>query len=113
MVKLEVCKEIMEDFEYRTGLLNNDREVCRYLWTDAFAVFNYLELYRQTAEQVYLSKACLLIDQVHNVLGCHREDDQREGWISGLDESEGINHPTIGGLRIGKELNERKKIPAI
>jgi hypothetical protein len=47
------------------------------------------------------------VDQVHHVLGQHREDDTRTGWISGLDDEAGEEHPTIGGLRIGKELNER------
>ena len=99
----------MDDFEYRTGLLNNDRKTCRYLWTDAFAVFNYLELYRQTDEQEFLSKARILIDQVHSVLGRHRLDDTRKGWISGLDEQSGQDHPTAGGLRIGKDSPERKQ----
>jgi hypothetical protein len=44
---------------------------------------------------------------VHNILGRHREDDSRTGWISGLDEREGEMHPTKGGLRIGKKMNER------
>jgi hypothetical protein len=48
-----------------------------------------------------------LVNQVHNVLGRHREDDSRTGWISGLDEEAGKMHPTKGGLRIGKDLNER------
>jgi hypothetical protein len=39
-------------------------------------------------------------------LGRHRGDDDRSGWISGLGEVEGAKHPTIGGLRIGKKLNE-------
>jgi len=41
------------------------------------------------------------------VLAHHREDDARTGWISGLDDKEGKNHPTVGGLRIGKQINER------
>ena len=49
-----------------------------------------------------------LVDQVHHTLGRHRDDDPRRGWISGLDEQEGKRHPTIRGLRIGKQLNERK-----
>jgi hypothetical protein len=48
-----------------------------------------------------------LVDQVHHVLGRHRGDDDREGWISGLDEEEGAKHPTVAGLRIGKKLKER------
>jgi hypothetical protein len=41
------------------------------------------------------------------VLGRHRDDDARRGWISGLDEADGERHPTRGGLRIGKKLPER------
>ncbi len=37
-----------------------------------------------------------------------RPDDSRRGWISGLGEAEGERHPTLGGLRIGKELPERR-----
>jgi hypothetical protein len=42
------------------------------------------------------------------VLGRHRHDDLRTGWISGLEEEEGRLHPTKGGLRIGKQLKERR-----
>ncbi len=80
----------------------------RYLWTDAFAVCNFLELYRQTGDGHYRHLASRLVDQVHAVLGRHRADDRRSGWISGLDEQEGAEHPAIGGLRIGKELKERR-----
>ena len=45
---------------------------------------------------------------MHHILGRHRDDDPRRGWISGLDDQEGERHPTIRGLRIGKRLNERK-----
>src|SRR5262249_31024527 len=77
----------------------------RYLWTDAFAVCNFLE--QRTGDQEYRGYATELIDQVHRVLGRFRYDDNRRGWISGLDEQEGRRHPTLGGLRIGKPLKER------
>jgi hypothetical protein len=48
------------------------------------------------------------VDQVHHVLGRHRSDEPRSGWISGLGDAEGEAHPTLGGLRIGKGLNERR-----
>jgi hypothetical protein len=51
--------------------------------------------------------ALQLVDQVHDTLGRHRGDDSRTGWISGLDEEQGKKHPTRGGLRIGKQLQER------
>lgn len=102
-----VIHEIMNEFAALTGL-TSDKAPQRYLWTDAFAVCNFLELYRQTKAERYRQLALRLVDQVHNVLGRHREDDPRTGWISGLDEQEGKSHPTIGGLRIGKKLNERR-----
>jgi len=96
----------MADFADSTGVsgITTPR---RYLWTDAFGVCNFLGLYRQTGEVRYLRFAEELVDQVHHILGCHRKDDPRHGWISGLPEEEGEHHPTRGGLRIGKMLNER------
>ena len=100
-------REIMIEFARETGLSRVLKSPRRYLWTDAFAVCNFLGLYYQTREETYLSLALRLVDQVHHTLGRHREDDSRSGWISGLDEEQGRKHPTRGGLRIGKELNER------
>jgi len=103
-----IVQDIMDDFAERTGLLAKGvAGACRYLWTDAFAVCNYLALYRQSGKEAYLHLALDLVDQVHEVLGRHREDDQRSGWVSGLDERGGRLHPTAGGLRIGKKLPER------
>jgi hypothetical protein len=72
----------------------------RYLWTDAFAVCNYIALGE-------LDLAAKLVDDVHRTLGRHRADDARRGWISGLSEPDGEAHPTRGGLRIGKPQPER------
>jgi hypothetical protein len=103
-----VVREIMTEFAGLTGLSPAGRvQPRRYLWTDAFAVCNFLGLYRQTRDEKYREFALGLVDQVHNLLGRHRDDDPRSGWISGLDEQEGRMHPTKGGLRIGKEMNER------
>ncbi len=98
----------MSDFAKLTGLLSAREVPRRYLWTDSFAVCNFVELYRQTGDNQYRRLALHLVDQVHNVLGRHRDDDPRTGWISDLDEQEGKMHPTRGGLRIGKEINERR-----
>jgi hypothetical protein len=100
-------REIMMEFARETWLSPALKSPRRYLWTDAFAVCNFLGLYHQTGEETYLNLALQLVDQVHNTLGRHRGDDLRTGWISGLDEEQGRKHPTLGGLRIGKELNER------
>ena len=109
MNKIAVIEKIMSDFSKRTCLEKEDCSPVRYLWTDAFAVCNYLELFNQTGEDKYKKKALLLVNQVHHVLGKHRQDDVRSGWISGLSDAEGELHPTIGGLRIGKKQNERKR----
>lgn len=98
---------IMNQFADRTGLTNPDNPPRRYLWTDAHAVCNLFSLYATTGNEEYKKLALVLIDQVHEVLGKHREDDHRRGWISGLNEKEGKRHPTAGGLRIGKLLKER------
>jgi len=103
-----MTQEIMTEFASLTGLSPAGKAPRRYLWTDAFAVCNFLELYHQTGDGIYKHLALKLVDQVHNILGRHREDDSRRGWISGLDEQEGKSHPTRGGLRIGKKMDERK-----
>jgi hypothetical protein len=102
----------MRAFADRTGL-TSDRPPRRYLWTDAFAVCNFLGLARETGDPNFDALALRLVDQVHRVLGRHRPDDSRRGWISGLDEQGGARHPTRGGLRIGKELPERPKCTPI
>jgi hypothetical protein len=98
--------EAMTRFADRTGV-TGERPSRRYLWTDAFAVCNFLGLERATGEGRYRELALRLVDQVHHTLGRHRPDDTRTGWLSGLNEREGEAHPTRGGLRIGKPLPER------
>jgi hypothetical protein len=101
-------REIMLAYAALTGLSPPGKTPRRYLWTDAFALCNLLELFRQTNDGGWRDLALQLVDQVHQILGRHRGDDPRSGWISGLDEAEGVLHPTRGGLRIGKRLNERR-----
>jgi hypothetical protein len=104
----EQVAEIMRDFARLTGLEPAHDNPQRYLWTDAFAVCNYLELFQKTGDSAFREMALRLIDQVHHTLGRFRKDDHRTGWISGLPEQEGELHPTLGGLRIGKPLRERE-----
>lgn len=104
---VEIAEELMLKFAYETGL-SSSLKPRRYLWTDAFAVCNFLELHKRKPNKGYLQLALKLVDQVHYILGRYREDDTRKGWISGLSEEEGYKHPTIGGLRIGKPLPERR-----
>jgi hypothetical protein len=93
--------ELMDRFARQTS------EGKRYLWTDAFAVANYLSLALATNDQAFVERARALIEEVHRVLGRHRPGTNRSGWISGRSETEGSAHPTIGGLRIGKPMDER------
>ena len=97
---------LMTEFAERTGLNSNGGPV-RYLWTDAFAVCNFFGLADAAEKDEFRELAFQLIDQVHEILGRHRKDDPRSGWISGLSEEKGREHPTWGGLRIGKKLPER------
>lgn len=109
MAIIEEVKDIMLKFARNTGLDPPSMSPRRYLWTDAFATCNLLELYKQTGKQKFKEEAVALAEQVHYTLGKHREDDQegRKGWLSGLDEETGRLHPTAGGLRIGKKWPER------
>jgi hypothetical protein len=102
-----IASQLMMQFAVRTRLFPPAEDQERYLWTDAFAVCNFLELFDRTGEQKYRRHATELIDAVHRILGRFRADDVRAGWISGLDEQSGGSHPTSGGLRIGKRHKER------
>ena len=103
-----LARELMDAYARNTGVTGT-APPRRYLWTDAFGVCTLLGLARETGEETYRKWALELVNQVHHVLGRHREDDERSGWISGLPEEEGERHPTRGGLRIGKPLPERKE----
>ncbi len=101
------AQDLMRDFAELTGLDPTSSHPRRYLWTDAFAVCNYLGFFEATGNAAFRDLALHLVRQVHGTLGRHRDDDTRGGWISGLLSKEGEMHPTAGGLRIGKMLPER------
>ena len=42
-----ILKDFMKEFANNTGLEPENNNPKRYLWTDAFAVCNFLELYNQ------------------------------------------------------------------
>ena len=50
--KIKVAIALMTDFAERTGL-SSERPPQRYLWTDAFAVCNFLGLARVTRDEHY------------------------------------------------------------
>jgi hypothetical protein len=70
---------LMRNFAERTSLDRPGSDSTRYLWTDAFAVCNFLELFKQTGEPEYQGCATTLIGQVHWVFGRYRNDDTRRG----------------------------------
>lgn len=71
----------------------------RYLWTDAFGVCNYLTLYKETSDELYLRQAVALVNAVHGSLGFERDGKKRLGNAS-------ADRPCVGGLRIGKPKAE-------
>ena len=109
-IGIDVSRQLMDQFAERTGLLENDGDSGRrYLWTDAHALQNFISLANITRDKKYYDISESLIYHVHHTLGKYSEDDSRSGWISGLPDELGSNHPAKTGLRIGKELPERKE----
>jgi len=106
MDRYEQVEQLMEAFAERTGLVGQ-RRPRRYLWTDAFAVCNYLELHRALGNDRFLDRATRLVTQVHDVLGAYAANDSRRGWLGGMDDGQHRRTPTRAGLRIGKSLPER------
>ena len=106
--RIEQAAGLMQGFAERTGL-SSTHPPDRYLWTDAYAVGNYLRLWRLDGDTRHRDLAWQLVEQVHDVLGRHRADDARRGWLSGLSDTQANEHPTRGGLRIGKPRNERAR----
>ena len=67
----------------------------RYLWTDGFAVVNFVTLYKECSDTRYLNLAQRLIHTVHETLGRTRDGTAR---LPGATDE----YPLKGGLRIGK-----------
>ncbi|HUT40611.1 MAG TPA: hypothetical protein VM011_04645, partial [Gammaproteobacteria bacterium] len=70
--RIEEASALMNAFAARTGLTST-QPARRYLWTDAFAVCNFLGLARVTGVPDYTQHALALIGQVHHTLGRHRD----------------------------------------
>ena len=106
--QLATARKLLDDFAERTGLTGKGgNKARRYLWTDAFALQTFFALAHKAAVPAYKELALKLVDEVHGYLGRFQPTDKRKEWISGLSEEEGKQHPTAGGLRIGKALPER------
>lgn len=109
-ILMKQAGELMDSFAARTGLRSGEGDPARrYLWTDAFAVHAFFGLHHIFGEDKYKQQAILLVDLVHDHLGKFHPQDSRQGRISGLSEDVANTQPTVAGLRIGKELPERKK----
>lgn len=101
---IPLVSQIMLGFAESTGLGDRARHASRrYLWNDAFALCNFLELYVRSKDESWLDLARRLVDQVNQVLGRHCPDAGKTGWISGLKEEEGKQHPTRGGAQDRQE----------
>ena len=59
--------DIMLRFTAQTGVTSN-RPQRRYLWTDAFAVVNFIGLAQRTNEERFIQLAFRLVDKVHYTL---------------------------------------------
>ena len=81
--RAQQASRLMDAFARDSGIIG-DGSPRRYLWTDAHAVCNWLALERRSGDPHYLDLAVALVAQVHDVLGRHRPEDARSGWISGL-----------------------------
>jgi hypothetical protein len=86
MPNTSIIEALMTGLAERTGLTTSPRPPQRYLWTDAFAVCNYLELFCQTGKIQYQQDALNLIHQVHNIRGSTartiRGMARSAGWTS-------------------------------
>ena len=62
MYAIDTVKKIMTEFADSTGLSGVQTSPRRYLWTDAFAVCSFIELYRQTKAEDWQRLALLLVE---------------------------------------------------
>lgn len=107
---LQHASELMSGFAKRTGLTSDEQNGAanrRYLWTDAFALLNFMALKQTTDDKTCDAWTLRLIKEVHCHLGKFSSENSRSGWLSGYEGEKARNHPTVAGLRIGKEIPER------
>ena len=99
--------EIMQDYARLTGLAPANAHPRRYLWTDAFAVCNYLELFagpmmKPIGIWLYASSIRCIIPSA----GTAKTIPDAAGSAALM--SRRVSGIRPGGLRIGKQLNERR-----
>jgi len=106
---IPLATALMDGFALHTGL-DSDAPSARYLWTDAFAVCNFLGLAASNGSASrYDELATRTVVKVHDTLAHFRCDDARTGWLRGPHGIADAAHPTRAGLRIGKPLPERAR----
>ena len=110
----DTVKKLMDEFALGTGLEPIIETPRRYLWTDAFAVCNFLELYARTANEAYMAP-CLAPSSIRsmrfweNTAQMILEAGGSVDWTSKRGEC----IPRRGGLRIGKKVERAKTEGAV
>ncbi|MFO8017732.1 MAG: hypothetical protein R6U96_03800 [Promethearchaeia archaeon] len=100
---MNLTETLMMDFGNNTAL-NSLKSLKKYLWTDAFAVYNFIELYKCTDKNKYNQLAFDLVDQVHGTLGSPKKMIGRKGWLASKV------YPTKRSFRIGKLSQKEKRM---
>ena len=79
--RILAAAEFMDDFAERTGLSPAGQFSKRYLWTDAYAVCNFLGLYQYFDDVKWRDLALLLVDEVHHGIELiqHQENSEHQG----------------------------------
>lgn len=93
MQRIQKSQTIMDQFAMKPGLSYDSHSQkshapIHYLWTDAFAVCNYLGLYHQSAKPLFLEQAVRMVEQVHYRLAKPRKDNNKTGWVNGFNEGQ-------------------------
>ena len=97
----------------------------RYLWTDAFGLVLYLSLYKLSADETYLRKSRVLVDEVYRVLGRQKglrigEEEDRDGqyyhylamWIYALTHYGRVEPGyTSEAIRLVKQIHPHFVLP--
>jgi hypothetical protein len=109
MDRFKQAQTIMHKFALPSGLFPvgaNQSRSHRYLWTDAFAVCNYLGFYRQSAQPVWLQQVKDLVAQVHQTFGQHRPQGGYHGWLSPQHQKPDswLDHSDINNVMLATSL---------
>ena len=104
-----IARDTMLRFAQKTGLAPGSGSPVRYLWTDAYAVCNFLELHRRTNDGNYLKSATDLVGQVHETLAGTVKMTAGKGGSAGCRKRKAVFTLQQAGLRIGKTRPDRRQ----